>query len=124
MTKTTHLATVALGLFLVATTASAGSRLEYPADLNDAVARAYPNLRLIGRTCEVSSDQGRSLEAVAAVMLRGGRHDLAGFQFINTAGWFNMWRQGAPTPAVPESRRAIVTGDIRRLKVACAKPWR
>jgi hypothetical protein len=76
---------------------------------------------MIQRTCTVTL--GRELLAVAAVSLRGGRTDVAGFQFINTAGWFNMWKAHAPTAGVPASLRPSVAKQMRRIAAACEARW-
>ena len=60
-------------VFLVSTAISAAGRLQYPTDLNQAVQKAYPNLTGIRRTCEVSSNNGRSLEALALMIKSNSR---------------------------------------------------
>ena len=96
----------------------------YPLDLSTAVGNAYGG-RLTGiqRTCTVWLNGGRDEDALAAVTLRGGRSDVGGFQFINTAGWFDMWRYHAPTASVPAGQRATVTRLVRRIATNCAVRW-
>ncbi len=96
----------------------------YPLDLDVAVGKAYAG-RLTGirRTCTVWLNNGRDEYALAAVTLRGGRLDVGGFQFINTAGWFNMWRFHAATPGVPAGQRTFVAHLVRQLAATCAARW-
>lgn len=96
----------------------------YPLDLDVAVGDAYKGtLTGIDRTCTVWLSGGREEYALAAVTLRGGRRDVAAFQFINTAGWFDMWRRHAPTAGVPASQRARVRSLVQRIAVACGAKW-
>ena len=96
----------------------------YPLDLSVAIGKAYGG-RLAGveRSCTVWLDGGREEYALAAVTLKGGRHDTGGFQFINTAGWFDMWRFHKPTAAVPADERGTVTKLVRQLATTCATRW-
>ena len=96
----------------------------YPLDLDVAIGKAYGN-RLTGiqRSCTVWLNAGRDEYALAAVTLRGGRRDVAGFQFINTAGWFDMWRFHEPTAAVPTDERATVKRLVRQVAATCAARW-
>lgn len=95
----------------------------YPLDLETAVAKAY-GTRLTGteRSCTVWLN-GRDEYALASVSLRGGGRDLGGFQFINTAGWFDMWRFHKPTAAVPTGGRAAVTKLVHRVAARCGSRW-
>lgn len=96
----------------------------YPLDLDVAVGKAYgTSLSGIERSCTVWLNGGRDEYALAAVMLRNGRRDVGGFQFINTAGWFDMWRFHKPTAAVPAGARTTVTGLVRQLATRCATRW-
>jgi hypothetical protein len=125
VTTTVALSVIASIGVLAAPTSGAETRLVgYPTDLNTAVMQAYPDLTLIRRTCEVTLNNGRSLGALAVVTLRGGARDLGGFDFINTAGWFNMWRYGRTTRGVPRTQVANVKQEIRTLKAACGARWR
>jgi hypothetical protein len=95
----------------------------YPLDLDVAIGKAYPN-RLTGieRSCTVWLN-GRDEYALAVVALRDGRSDVGGFQFINTAGWFNMWRAHKPTAAVPAGARADVRTLVRQIAARCTARW-
>lgn len=96
----------------------------YPLDLSTAISTAYAGkLEAIQRSCTVWLNGGRDEYALAAVTLRGGRSDVGGFQFINTAGWFNMWRYHAPTAGVPAGQRAAVTRLVRQIARKCAMRW-
>jgi hypothetical protein len=96
----------------------------YPLDLDTAIAKAYPGTFAgIQRSCTVWLNGGRDEYALAAVSLRGGRSDIAGFQFINTAGWFNMWRLHATTAGVPTTQRATVARLIRDVSAKCNARW-
>jgi hypothetical protein len=96
----------------------------YPLDLDVAIGKAYGSkLAGIQRSCTVWLNSGRDEYALAAVTVRGGRRDVAGFQFINTAGWFTMWRFHAPTAAVPTTQRSIVAHLVRRVAADCRSPW-
>lgn len=96
----------------------------YPLDLDVAVGKAYgSSLTGIGRSCTVWLNGGRDEYALAEVTLRGGRRDVGGFQFINTAGWFNMWRFHKPTAAVPTGARATVARLARQVAARCSTRW-
>ena len=116
-----------LALACALTLVSAGAAQppsRYPLDLNVAIAKAYAG-RLTGieRSCTVWFNGGRDEYALAAVTLNGGRKDVAGFQFINTAGWFDMWRFHAPTAAVPSTQKATVTRIVYQLAARCGTRW-
>ena len=96
----------------------------YPLDLSTAVGNAYRGkLTGIQRMCTLWLNNGRDEYALAQVTLRGGRSDTGGFQFINTAGWFNMWRSHAPTAVVPAGQRATVTKLVRQVASTCGGRW-
>jgi hypothetical protein len=96
----------------------------YPLDLDVAIGNAYAGkLAAIQRSCTVWLNGGRDEYALAAVVLRDGRHDTAGFHLVNTAGWFTMWRYHAPTAGVPAAGRASVTRLVRDLAARCASRW-
>lgn len=96
----------------------------YPLDLDVAIGKAYgAGLSGIGRSCTVWLNGGRDEYALADVTLRNGGRDVGGFQFINTAGWFDMWRFHKPTAAVPAGARATVTSLVRQLATKCATRW-
>jgi hypothetical protein len=117
--------TVALVVAVVWTGVGVAARPSpYPLDLSTAIGTAYAGkLAGIQRSCTVWLNGGRDEYALAAVTLRGGRRDVGGFQFINTAGWFNMWRYHAPTAGVPTGQRTTVTRLVRRLATSCAVRW-
>src|SRR5579859_3565381 len=92
----------------------------YPLDLDVAIGKAYETgLSGIERTCTVWLNGGRDEYALAAVTLRNGGRDVGGFQFINTAGWFDMWRFHKTTAAVPPGARRTVTGLVRQIATKC-----
>lgn len=96
----------------------------YPLDLDVAIGKAYPGtLSGIRRSCTVWLNGGRDEYALAAVTLHGGAKDVAGFQFINTAGWFTMWRHHAPTAAVPAGQKAAVGRIVRLVAARCGTRW-
>lgn len=96
----------------------------YPLDLDTAAAKAYPGTFAgIRRSCTVWLNNGRDEYALAAVSLRGGRGDTAGFQFVNTVGWFTMWRSHAATAAVPRTQRAAVARLVRLVAAKCGAHW-
>jgi hypothetical protein len=96
----------------------------YPLDLDVAIGKAYgSSLSGIERSCTVWLNGGRDQYALAAVKLDSGHRDVGGFQFINTAGWFDMWRFHKPTAAVPIGARASVTKLVRQLATRCAARW-
>jgi len=66
---------------------------------------------------------GRDEYALAAVTLRGGRSDVGGFHFINTAGWFDMCRDHAPTARVPAGQRSTMMRLVRQLATKCGARW-
>ena len=96
----------------------------YPLELDVAIGNAYTGkLAGIQRSCTVWLNGGRDEYALAVVLVRGGHTDLAGFQFINTAGWFNMWRSHAATAGVPAGQRASVARLVRELATRCGARW-
>jgi len=96
----------------------------YPLDLDVAIGKAYTGkLTGIQRSCTVWLNGGRDEYSLAAVSLKGGRKDVAGFQFINTAGWFDMWRHHAATAGVPLSQRATVLRLVHEVASKCGTRW-
>jgi hypothetical protein len=96
----------------------------YPLDLSVAVGEAYAGqLAGVERTCTVWLAGGRDEYALTEVTVKDGRHDTGGFQFINTAGWFAMWRFHKPTSGVPTAERATVIRLVRQIGVRCAAHW-
>ena len=111
-------------LFVPGASGAAPPPSRYPLDLDTAIAKAYPGTFAgIQRSCTVWLNGGRDEYALATVSLSGGRTDLAGFQFINTAGWFNMWRLHAATAGVPKTQRATVAGLVRDVAAKCSARW-
>lgn len=112
------------GVLTLVGAAAAQPPSRYPLDLDVAVGNAYPGkLTGLQRTCTVWLNGGRDEYALAAVTLKGGVKAVAGFQFINTAGWFDMWRSHAPTAAVPASQKATVARIVRQLAARCGARW-
>jgi len=96
----------------------------YPLELDTAIAKAYPGTFAgLQRSCTVWLNGGRDEYALATVSLKNGRTDTAGFQFINTAGWFNMWRLHATTAAVPAGQRQTATRLMGQLATRCSARW-
>jgi hypothetical protein len=115
---------LACALGLVGAAAAARPPSRYPLDLETAIARAYPGTFAgIERSCTVWLNGGRDEYALATVTLGNGRVGTAGFQFINTAGWFNMWRSHAPTAAVPSGQRAGVARIVHDIAARCGARW-
>jgi len=111
-------------LVIVGAVPAAQPPSRYPLDLDTAIAKAYPGTFAgIERSCTVWLSSGRDEYALAAVSIRGGHTDIAGFQFINTAGWFNMWRSHATTVGVPTTQRATVARLVRDLSAKCSARW-
>lgn len=95
----------------------------YPLDLDTAVAKAYgTRVSSIDRSCTVWLN-GRDEYALASMTLRGGSRDVGGLQFINTAGWFDMWRFHKPTAGVPADARASVMRIVHQVAARCGLPW-
>jgi hypothetical protein len=96
----------------------------YPLDLDVAIGKAYgSSLSGIVRSCTVWLNGGRDEYALADVKLTGGRRDVGALQFINTAGWFDMWRFHKATAAVPAGARATVAKLVRELATRCTARW-
>jgi hypothetical protein len=57
------------------------------------------------------------------VTLKNDHVATAGFQFINTAGWFTMWRSHAPTAAVPSGQKATVARIVHEIAARCGVRW-
>ena len=115
---------VALVLGFAGSGGAASPPSHYPLDLSTAVGNAYSGkLAGIQRMCTIWLNNGRDEYALAHVTLRGGRADTGGFQFINTVGWFNMWRYHAPTAAVPAGQRATVTRLVHQVASTCGVRW-
>lgn len=114
------IAAVALAL---SATASAGGGMPYPADITVAAAHAYgSHYAGFVRVCEVTIGS-RDLEGLVEVQLAGGKRDVAAFQFINTAGWFNYWRHGKAAPGAHDMLPNLAS-KVTKLKRACKSPWR
>ena len=115
---------LAVALVLAGAAGAAPPPSRYPLDLDTAIAKAYPSTFAgIQRSCTVWLNGGRDEYALATVTLKSGHTDTAGFQFINTAGWFAMWRSHAPTTAVPSNERATVSRIVRQLAAKCHARW-
>ncbi len=115
---------LACALALVGGAGAAQPPSRYPLDLDTAIAKAYPGTFAgIQRSCTVWLNGGRDEYALATVTLKKGRVGTAGFQFINTAGWFNMWRAHAPTAAVPSGQKATVARIVHETAARCGAPW-
>ena len=123
--RTASSAAVALVSAFVFTAVGVAARPSpYPLDLSTAIGSAYAGkLTGIERSCTVWLNGGRDEYALATVTLGGGSSDVGGFQFINTAGWFDMWRYHAPTAGVPAGQRATVTRLVHQIATRCAVRW-
>jgi hypothetical protein len=103
---------------VVAASAAAASSL-YPLNLRVAVAKEYaPTKVTVASTCQRTYD-GKDVYALVSVKKPGGRHSKSAFRFINTAGWFAMWRDGRPTAGVPGDQHARVRQLVARLEKTC-----
>jgi len=49
-----------------------------------------------------------------------GKASTLALQFINTNGWFAMWKDGKVLPAVPKSQRQNVVKIVNKLRAKCA----
>jgi hypothetical protein len=111
-----------LPVFLAAVAAAsllALPAMAYPLTIGGAAKQAYAPKRVeITRTCKKTF--GRHLYALVAVSLSNGKASLLALQFINTAGWFAMWKDNKVLPAVPKSQRASVRSDVNKLRSKCA----
>ena len=112
-------------VLLAATAILAGSVAAssgYPMTVKGAVATLYApeKVRLV-RVCKQTlfSADGDAYYALAWVRRASGKRSQAAFQFINTAGWFAMWRDGRPTTGVPIRMRRRVQRTVVRLRSEC-----
>jgi hypothetical protein len=122
--RTVLMLALACALGLVGAAAAAPPPSRYPLDLDTAIAKAYPaTFAGIQRSCTVWRNGGRDEYALATVTLKNGHVGTAGFQFINTAGWFTMWRAHAPTTAVPSGQKATVTRIVHDIAARCGARW-
>jgi hypothetical protein len=93
--------------------------LSYPPTIAGAVKQAYaPKHVKITASCK--KNFGRHLYALVAVTLPNGKASTLALQFINTAGWFAMWKDNKVLPAVPKGQRAPVRSAVNTLRSKCA----
>lgn len=91
----------------------------YPLSLTTAVRQAFrPNHVAIRRACEFSYGT-RELYAFARVRRDNGTPGVAAFQFINTAGWFLMWKDGKVQRSVPSSFSSSVRRKAAQMGARC-----
>jgi hypothetical protein len=91
----------------------------YPLTIAGAVKQAYGS-RHVKITTICKKDFERHLYALVAVKLPNGKTSTLALQFINTAGWFAMWKDNKVLPGVPASERAAVRSDMNTLRAKCA----
>ena len=109
-------AVLAVVLLVSALPASA----RYPLKLSVAVAKAYaPKKVKINDKCKKTF--GNQLYALVAVkIVKTGKASTLALQFINTNGWFAMWRDNKVLPAVPKNQRQNVVKIVNKLRAKCA----
>jgi hypothetical protein len=92
----------------------------YPAKLSVAVHKAYaPKKITINDRCKKTF--GNQLYALVAVkIVSTGKASTLALQFINTNGWFAMWRDNKVLPAVPKNQRDNVVKIVNKLRAKCA----
>ncbi len=84
---------------------------------------AAPTLtfRRRGANVERPTLLGNQLYALVAVrIVSTGKASTLALQFINTNGWFAMWKDGKVLPAVPKSQRQNVVKIVNKLRAKCA----
>jgi hypothetical protein len=122
--RTLLMLTLTCALTLAGAAGAAPPPSRYPLDLDTAIAKAYPGAFAgIQRSCTVWLNGGRDQYALATVTLKNGHVATAGFQFINTAGWFTMWRSHAPTATVPSGQKATVARIVHQAAARCGARW-
>lgn len=102
---------------LIVVGASASGRPQrsarYPLSLEAAIVKAYaPGVPTILASCTTSTD-GRDEFAIADVRI-DGRRSQAAFQFVNTAGWYRMWRDGRAF-----GDAAVIRPALRAIRLRC-----
>ncbi len=92
----------------------------YPKTLSLAVKKAYaPQKVKMNGPCKKTI--GNQLYALVPVTyVKSGKASTVAFQFINTAGWFAMWKDGKVLPAVAKNQRAKVRTTVNTLRARCA----
>ena len=90
----------------------------YPLTIAGAVKQAH-GPRHVKITTSCKKDFGRHLYALVAVKLPNGKASTLALQFINTAGWFAMWKDDKVLSGVPASERAAVRSDVSTLQAKC-----
>lgn len=112
-------AAVLIGAFLAAflLVSALPASVHYPLKLSVAVQKAYAPK--INETCKKTF--GNQLYALVAVkIVSTGTASTLALQFINTNGWFAMWKDGKVLPAVPKSQRENVVKIVNKLRAKCA----
>jgi hypothetical protein len=103
--------------FAALAAASLGGANPYPLKLGVAVQKAYSPVHVhIEKQCRVSLT-GNDSYALVNVTTPTGRHSEVAFQFINTAGWFAMWKDGR---ALRPAKITVVAPLVAKLKSKCA----
>jgi hypothetical protein len=110
---------VVLAVLVAAVLLLALPAMGYPLTVAGAVKQAYgPRHVKITTTCK--KDFGGHLYALVAVKLPNGKASTLALQFINTAGWFAMWKDNKVLFGVPARERAAVRSAVTTLRAKCA----
>jgi hypothetical protein len=110
---------IALTALVAAVLMFALPAMGYPLTIAGAARQAYgPGHVKITTSCK--KDFGRHLYALVAVKLPNGKASTLALQFINTAGWFAMWKDNKVQSGVPASERAAVRSAVSTLQARCA----
>jgi len=115
--RTIRLSLVAAVLLL---TVAAPALARYPRVLSVAIAKAYAPRKVHTNEFCHKTIRNQVYVLVAVNYVKSGKASTLALQFINTGGWFAMWKDGKVLPAVPKRQRAHVRALVKNLRAQCA----
>jgi len=91
----------------------------YPRVLSDAIAKAYAPRKVHTNSFCYQHIHNRLYVLADVNYVSNDKAGSVAFQWIETNGWFAMWRDGKVLPAVPKSERAHVRALMKTLHREC-----
>jgi hypothetical protein len=109
------LALVLLSLVVAAPSLSA----RYPRVLAAAITKAYAPRKVHTTQFCYKHIDNRLYVLASVTYLSNDKPSSVAFQWIETNGWFAMWKAGKVLPGVPKQERAHVRALVKNLRAQC-----